>query len=74
MEKQANKLRTLMTRKTIPLFFLFVGLNIALFAQDNTSTLQTKDSLNTSVNTAVDSLNIKVKDSVVFVKSKNYTL
>lgn len=62
-----------MTRKTFALFYLLIGLNISLIAQENPTVLIQKDSVTNATSTINLALN-QVKDSMPFVKNQSYTI
>jgi outer membrane protein insertion porin family len=68
------KLKTLMTKQIILLFFLFLGLNTSLFAQENTKALKSNDSLSIKSKTPLNPSELSVKDSIHFEKNKTYTI
>lgn len=62
-----------MTRQTFALFYLLVGLNISLIAQETPKVLTQKDSITNVL--PLDSLALnQVNDSVPFVKNQTYTI
>ena len=63
-----------MTRQKSIFLFLLIGLNISLFAQENTSSIKSKDTIIAPAKNLVSAIKINVKDSINFVKNKKYTI
>ncbi len=62
-----------MTRKTLALFYLLIGLNSLLIAQETPTVLIQKDSISNATSSINLALN-QVKDSMPFVKNQSYTI
>jgi len=68
-----NKLKIIMSRRTLALLYLILGLSLSIIAQEKNPVLTKKDTLSVLANKNIK-LSVKVNDTIPFVKNKDYLI